>query len=163
MRWVQLWAARATPLGAKDAEALDAVLDAGFTPQQVARWLCLVREEPLLLPGKRAKVPALRSLLRNHRRMRQALGLPEPGTWLTPFGDAWAAQYGGVMPYGVAARALKPLCVKFGAERVLTAFRRYLARTSGVYASVPRFASTFGEWDGPSHAATDAPVRVTLS
>jgi len=75
------------------------------------------------------------------------------GTWLTAYAEAWKAAYQGVPPFGRIGRALRPLHLEHGEEEVLRRFRIYLKVTPGRYASVERFAQTFGIWDG------DAPAR----
>ena len=66
-------------------------------------------------------------------------------TWLTPFGDAWKAAYGGEPAFGPLAKHLKPLVSEHG-QAVLAAWQRYLAATDAQYASAARFSQTFGRW-----------------
>lgn len=74
-------------------------------------------------------------------------------TWLTPFGDAWRARYGGELAWSRAGSAFSPLREEHGAERVLRAWVRYVAATEAQFASPQRFASTFGQWDGTAPPA----------
>lgn len=73
-------------------------------------------------------------------------------TWLTPFGTAWAAAYGGEPPYAKLAKYLRPLVLKHPTDEVLGAWITYLGQTGAEYATPARFAETFGRWNG-SHAA----------
>lgn len=71
-------------------------------------------------------------------------------TWLTPFFDLWKNQYGGEIPVGQACKALKPLVDKHGSPTVEKHFRNYLQTTAASYASVSKFAQTFGSWETSS-------------
>jgi hypothetical protein len=69
-------------------------------------------------------------------------------TWLTPFADAWKARFGGKLSFGIAAKELAPLVKEHGEAETFRRWGLFLADASGQYVSIPRFASTFGEWDG---------------
>ena len=86
---------------------------------------------------------------------KQKRSAPKRGndTWLTPFGDAWRARYGGELAWSRAGSAFSPLREEHGAERVLRAWVRYVAATEAQFASPQRFASTFGQWDGTAPPA----------
>lgn len=76
---------------------------------------------------------------------------PGKPTWVTPYADAWRAQYSGELPIKPSVHALAAVRQKLGDEAALAAWRRYLAATPGAYANAPRFASTIGEWaEGPT-------------
>lgn len=68
-------------------------------------------------------------------------------TWLSPFGAAWKARYGGEPPYGRLGKSLRPLVLKHGEATVLERFTRYLNATDAAYVSVEKFAATWGAWD----------------
>jgi hypothetical protein len=68
-------------------------------------------------------------------------------TWLTPFADAWRDRFGGTMPMGRAAKALKPLLDQHGAAEALRRWRNYLQSAEASYANPARFASTWGQWN----------------
>ena len=108
-----------------------------------------------------------KSVTREDKRREEKTEEPESlrssgsrNTWLTPFGTAWSARYGGEMPWGRAGSALSPLCEKHGAERVLRAWIAYLSATEGEFASPQRFASTFGRWDGTAPASQKIDPRA---
>ena len=67
-------------------------------------------------------------------------------TWLTPFWDAWLAQYQGEPNGGQLAKALKPLVDQHGADKTLRHWKEYLADNEAKFASPARFKSTFGAW-----------------
>lgn len=69
-------------------------------------------------------------------------------TWMTPFGDIWLDRYGGEMSYKQAARPLRRLVEQHGQESVLKSFTRYCDKTDAEFASVPKFCSTYGRWNG---------------
>lgn len=72
----------------------------------------------------------------------------EPGkpTWMTPYSEAWFRQYGGEMPFGKFAKALKQLETKHGADAVIEAWPIYLAATESRFASAQSFAAGYGEY-----------------
>lgn len=61
----------------------------------------------------------------------------------------WREIYGGDLPPGSAKR-LKPLVGEHGVEEVARRLRIYCQSTPAPFASVPKFASTFGNWDKPA-------------
>lgn len=67
-------------------------------------------------------------------------------TWLTPYWDAWIAQYQGTPNGNILANAMKPLEEKNGAEEVLRRWKIYLAETPGRFASPKKFAATWADW-----------------
>lgn len=75
------------------------------------------------------------------RREREA-------TWLSPFGEAWERATDGTFAYSRAAKPLKRLVQRHGAEAVFTAWCAYLRETETTYLSVDRFAGTYGHWAG---------------
>ena len=77
-------------------------------------------------------------------------------TWLTPYLDLWREHCGGEVSPGQAARALAPVVKAIGAEEAATRFEIYLKATPTQYASVSRFASTYG------HYAKDAQPELEL-
>lgn len=60
----------------------------------------------------------------------------------------WRDVYGGDIPAGTAKR-LKPTVSEHGAEEVARRLRVYCESTPAAFASVPKFVSTFGNWDKP--------------
>lgn len=106
--------------------------------------------------AKNKKHPDDVELERAHRqRKKNPSGAYAPGsrkmqtktTWLTPYWDAWIAQYGGEPNGGVLSKVLKPLHDKLGVTEVLRRWRYYLDQTPAQYANPHRFASTFGSWE----------------
>lgn len=70
-------------------------------------------------------------------------------TWLTPYAAIYErAAGGGVFPFGEAARLLRPLHERHGAEAVCRALARYLEQTEVRFWSFGHFARTYGEWAG---------------
>lgn len=91
-------------------------------------------------------------------------------TWVSPYADAWLAQYGGKMAVKQAVTALAPLHKEHGLDETLRRWRIYLATTDGQYASAPRFASTWSTWASPPtasgrgwHKPDPAPTNVHTS
>ncbi len=67
-------------------------------------------------------------------------------TWLTPYGEAWSAAYGGEPSYPQLAKTLKPLVAEHGEAMVLTHWQSYLQQTPARYASPAKFGQTFASW-----------------
>lgn len=67
----------------------------------------------------------------------------------------WLETYGGAIPAGSAKR-LEPLVKLHGVAEVARRFRIYCSATQAPYASVPRFASTFGAWAKPPASESDS-------
>lgn len=66
-------------------------------------------------------------------------------TWLTPYLDA-AQAIGWTLPPGKAAKFLKAVEGRLGAEKALAGWRRYLQGTEARFWSVARFAETAEHW-----------------
>lgn len=94
-----------------------------------------------------------------------APGKPKRETWLTPYGDAWIARYGGEPPYKVMAKYLAKLHTDLGAPVLLPRWVSYLARTEPAYVSVPKFCATHGSYNGhaPDLTPRNARNRLALS
>lgn len=69
-----------------------------------------------------------------------------PDTWLTPYWDAWVAQYGGEPSAGKLVKPLRKLHDTHGQADVLPRWKAYLAGTGPQYASAVKFAETYGSW-----------------
>jgi len=67
-------------------------------------------------------------------------------TWLTPYLDLCREHCGGEMSPGQAARALAPVVKAIGSEETAVRFEWYLRVTPVQYASVTRFAQTYGRY-----------------
>ena len=76
-------------------------------------------------------------------------------TWLTPFGNAWHAVYGGEPAYGELAKHLKPLRDAHDLGEILEHWTRYLEMTEATYVSPARFAQTYGMWGKPKRPSKD--------
>ena len=80
---------------------------------------------------------------KSHTTVHKQKALRE--TWLTAFGKVWEGEYGGEPPWGRLGKTLKPLVAKHG-DAVFPAWVRYCNSTVGQFASVERFAQTYGSW-----------------
>jgi hypothetical protein len=77
-------------------------------------------------------------------------------TWLTEFDQRWHDAFGGKLPFGQAAKALKPLVDEHGENAVLSAWSRYCRESEAQYASPTAFASKYGYWaNGQGSGKTD--------
>jgi len=123
----------------------ESLIPAPGKPRANPRQAHLNHESPILNP--------LSPILNPESHRNDSPGhTPARGTWLTPFFEIWKTAYGGTMESGPAAKFLAPLVKEHGPEKVQEHFRRYCAETTGRYVSIPRFASTFGDWDGKQKA-----------
>jgi uncharacterized protein YdaU (DUF1376 family) len=102
---------------------------------------------------------------------------PEGGTgnlasaeWLGELRRIWRAAYGGeLQDSDERLRAIfAPLLAGNAAADVVSRFQNYCAEVAGQYASLPRFAATFGQWRFSRRADTERlvqrdgePLRVT--
>lgn len=77
---------------------------------------------------------------------RTAAAVVKRETWITPYADAWHAQYDGDMPIEPALRPLGKIRGKHGDAEALRRWRIYLAATEGRFANPAKFASTWGQW-----------------
>lgn len=80
-------------------------------------------------------------------------------TWLTPYFDLWKTRLGGLLPSGQAAKYLRPLEAEHGQAKVLLHLGNFLAEYEGPearFASIGKFASTFGQWNGVRRATRQA-------
>ena len=84
-------------------------------------------------------------------------------TWLTPFGEAWHARYGGEPAYGELAAHLSPLRADHVLGEMLEHWTRYLEATEAKYVSPARFAQTYGHWGKPPRPAVDARPDMYLT
>jgi uncharacterized protein YdaU (DUF1376 family) len=79
-------------------------------------------------------------------------------TWLSPICAVWEQQFGGgsfATVAGQAARVIRPLLQgETDAPEVAKRLALYLAKTEPRFASVAKFAQTFGEWT-PKRAVDD--------
>jgi len=74
-------------------------------------------------------------------------------TWLTPYENLWREHFSAALPFGQAAKVLKPLEAEHGSLAVLRALGNYLAAHAGersAFVSLPKFAATFGQWLNPT-------------
>jgi hypothetical protein len=94
------------------------------------------------------------------------------GDWLDQVSDAWSDAYGGPLPGGQAAHALKPPVEAHGIEEVCRRLKNFAASVEARYASVARFAQTFGAWKeaktkgdpfGSEFMPSDRPIKATVS
>jgi len=72
---------------------------------------------------------------------------PQRMTWLTPYFDAWRAQYGADPHAGKLSKFIRPVDKEFGPEYAVPRWTRYLAETEAQFASPARWAETHGSWD----------------
>ena len=74
-------------------------------------------------------------------------------TWLQPYENLWREHFSAALPFGQAAKVLKPLEAEHGSPAVLRALDNYLAAHTGErasYVSLPKFAAPFGQWLHPT-------------
>ncbi|MDX2165695.1 MAG: replication protein [Deltaproteobacteria bacterium] len=83
-------------------------------------------------------------------------------TWLTPFEDAWRAQYGGPMERGRHLKGLAAARRELGDAEALRRWRIYLAAEDGKFARGGTFASTLAQWTHP-RAGRRPPVMSPAS
>lgn len=83
-------------------------------------------------------------------------------TWLTPYLEAWRAQYGTDFSVEKSSRPLRAVEKEVGAEECLARWRRYLVGTKLIHASAARFAETHTAFAGSSQAqpVTAVPPRT---
>lgn len=66
--------------------------------------------------------------------------------------EVWKAITSGVFPFARAGKALRPLIADHSAEEIASALCNYLKGNDLRYATVERFAQTYGQWDGTYEA-----------
>ena len=87
------------------------------------------------------------------RSARGDVDKPAKPTWLTPYENLWREHFSAALPFGQAAKVLKPLEAEHGSPAVLRALGNYLAAHAGersAFVSLPKFAATFGQWLNPT-------------
>jgi hypothetical protein len=70
-------------------------------------------------------------------------------TWLTPYDDAWQAQYEGPIPVEPNVSALRWLEGKYGPDETLRRWKIMLAAVRSQYASAAKLKAGWGEWASP--------------
>ncbi len=98
------------------------------------------------------------------KESRAPIAARSQATWLTPFGDAWTAQYGdgSVMPYRQASRALRSLTLIHGEDETLRRWKLYLSGTAVAFASAEKFKQGFGQWSSAG-GGTAKPQQPALT
>lgn len=129
-------------------------LDHGLTPSQCMDYLEQVCAKPELI--NRRRPPSIGTAFRSVKQVCKVLGVkyePPNETWLTSFDLVWQKHYGAPIPFGIAAKVLKPLVTKYGELEVQRRLDIYCAATAASYVSLPKFAATWGSWSA-------APVKA---
>jgi uncharacterized protein YdaU (DUF1376 family) len=67
--------------------------------------------------------------------------------WVEQIAAVWMNAYRGQVPHDKVRRGLTPLVTKCGIDTVVRRFKNYCASVGAQYASIDKFASTFGEWE----------------
>ena len=104
--------------------------------------------------------PIVQHSTAQHKEQPSATEKPSRATWLSPYLDLWKTRLGGLLAPGQAARYLKPLEAEHGQTKVLAYLGNFLAEYEGPesrFASIGKFATTFGQWSGngiPKRAST---------
>lgn len=121
---------------------------------EVLHYSHLVLQKPELI--NRRRPPSIKTAFRTVKLVCKVLGVvydpKRVDTWLTPFDLVWQRYYGASIPFGVAARELRPLCKQHGTLEVQRRLDIYCAATEAPYVSLPRFAMTWGGWEHPPSA-----------
>jgi hypothetical protein len=157
-RWADVWRYWLELLGKDPAtecepKARSKIVDrlaAGFTPAELQEALQRAHLQPALVQRKRLLSPA--RPLQSDEQVCRLLGRPykrAARTWLTPFEDAWQAEYGaGSLEYGAFAKYAARLVGELGGPAVLEEFKAYLRQTPIEYVSWSKFASGCGAEGG---------------
>lgn len=95
--------------------------------------------------GEREKAPA--------SPRKAASGKKPDRTWLSPYCEAWKAEYDGEMPVEPNVAALRSLEKARGAGETLRRWTILLAGTESKYASAAKLKSGWGDYDQPKHRA----------
>jgi hypothetical protein len=130
-----------------ESTAVSKCLEYGLHPVDLWRYFERVAHDPSLI--KRRKRPSIKTAFRSVKQVCKVLGVPyEPVTesWLVSFDVVWQRHYGAPIPYGIAAKVLRPLCKQHGPLEVQRRLDIYCAATEAAYVSLPKFGATWGAW-----------------
>lgn len=67
-------------------------------------------------------------------------------SWLTPYINAWVAEFDGSPAYGPMMKYLGPLHKAYGESETLVRWKAYLKEANPMFANPARFSQTWGAW-----------------
>lgn len=131
----------------QQAHRLHELLDYPFSAEQLCRVLDEVRDNPRLINRSQVR-PNLTTVFRVPRHVCKILGVvfkPRGESWLERFDLVWQRGFGSPIPYGIAAKVLRPLVQKYGVEEVERRLDVYAQDADAKFATLYRFATMWNQ------------------